>query len=97
MPVESVRHLGLALEDVPECIRAEMVGLKPRLVEMFEDDLFRPYEPSHKENLLAERVNNARRIIKASWKPKAFLGQSAFGFVWDKLVPILLGQKFEAD
>lgn len=93
----SVRHLGLTLEDVPEYIFAEMVGLKPRLVEMFEDDLFRPYEPSHKKNLLAERVNNARRIIKSSWKPKEFLDQSAFGFVWDKLVPIMLGQKFEAD
>lgn len=93
----SVRHLGLALEDVPECIRTEMAGLKPKVVEMFIDDLFRPYEPSHKKNLLAERINNVRRIIKASWKPKEFLGQSAVGFVWDKFVPILMGKTFEAD
>lgn len=93
----SVKYLGLALEDVPECIRAEMAVLKPKLVERFVDDLFRPYEPSHKKNLFAERVNNVRRIIKASWKPKEFLGQSAFGFVWDKLVPILMGRSIEAD
>lgn len=93
----SVRHLGLAVEEVPVCIRAEMGMLKPKVVDKFIDDLFRPYEPSHKKNLFAERVNNVRRIIKASWKPKEFLGQSAFGFVWDKFVPILLGRKFEAD
>lgn len=93
----SVRHLGLALEDVPECIRAEMEGLKPGVVERFTDDLFRPYEPSHRDNLLVERLNNVRRIIKASWKPKEFLGQSAFGFVWGKFMPILLGRNFEAD
>lgn len=93
----SVRHLGLAVEEVPVCIRAEMGMLKPKVVDKFIDDLFRPYEPSHKKNLFAERVNNVRRIIKASWKPKEFLGQSALGFVWDKFVPILLGRKFEAD
>lgn len=93
----SVRHLGLPVEEVPVCIRAEMGMLKPKVVDKFIDDLFRPYEPSHKKNLFAERVNNVRRIIKASWKPKEFLGQSAFGFVWDKFVPILLGRKFEAD
>lgn len=93
----SVKHLGLAVEDVPECIRVEMTRLKPKAVTRFIDDLFRPYEPSHKKNLFAERVNNVRRIIRASWKPKEFLGQSAFGFVWDKFVPILMGRKFEAD
>ena len=93
----SVKHLGLAVEDVPECIRVEMTRLKPKTVTRFIDDLFRPYEPSHKKNLFAERVNNVRRIIQASWKPKEFLGQSAFGFVWDKFVPILMGRKFEAD
>ena len=93
----SVKHLGLAVEDVPECIRAEMGGLSPKIVERFIDDLFRPYAPSHKKNLFAERVNNVIRIVRASWKPKEFLGQSTFGFVWDKFVPILLGRTFEAD
>ena len=44
-----------------------------------------------------ERLHSVRRIIKAAWKPKEFLGQSAVGFVWDKFVPILMGRKFEAD
>ena len=93
----SVRHLGLDVEVVPECIRAEMVCLRPAVVERFIDDLFRPYEPSHKKNLIVERVNNVRRIVRASWKPKVFLGQSSVAFVWDKFVPILLGRNFEAD
>ena len=93
----SVRHLGLSVEDVPACVRAEMADLKDSVVQRFVDDLFRPYERSHMNSLLAERLNNVRRIIKASWKPKEFLGQSAVGFVWDKLVPILMGRKYEAD
>ena len=93
----SVRHLGLALEDVPECIRAEMAGLKPTVVERFVDDLFRPYETIHQKNIVLERLHSVRRIVKAAWKPKEFLGQSAVGFVWDKFVPILMGRKFEAD
>lgn len=93
----SVRYLGLSIADVPEYIREEMVGLNINVVEKFIDDLFRPYELSHKKNLIAERFNNVRRIVKASWKPKEFLGQSAFGFVLDKLLPILMGWKFEAD
>lgn len=79
----SVRHLGLALEDVPEYIRAEMVLLKPVVVEKFIDDLFRPYEQVHKKNIIAERLGNMRRIMKSAWKPKEFLGQSAIGFVWE--------------
>lgn len=93
----SVKHLGLALEDVPDCIRAEMVGLKPEVVNRFIDDLFRPYEKIHQRNIVMERLHNVRRIVKAAWKPKEFLGQSAVGFVWDKFVPILMGKKFEAD
>ena len=93
----SVKHLGLAADDVPECIRTEMVKLKPKAVERFVDDLFRPYEVIHQKNIVLERLHSVRRIIKASWKPKEFLGQSAFGFVWDKFLPILLGRKFEAD
>ena len=93
----SVRHLGMSIEDVPECIRKQMTALKPSVVEKFLDDLFRPYEPSRKKNLLAERINNVRRIIKSAWKPKEFLGQSAIGFVWGKFLPILMGKKFEAD
>ena len=93
----SVRHLGLSSEDVPECIREEMALLKPRLVGKFIDDLFRPYEQIHQRNIVAERLHSVRRIIKASWKPKEFLGQSAVGFVWDKFLPILMGKKFEAD
>lgn len=93
----SVRHLGLAVEDVPECIREEMGGLESAVVERFIEDLFRPYEVIHQKNIIAERLHSVRRIIKAAWKPKAFLGQSAVGFVWDKFVPILMGRKFEAD
>ena len=93
----SVRYLGLPLEDVPECIREQMTGLKPRVVGKFIDDLFRPYEKIHQKNIVSERLHSVRRIIKASWKPKEFLGQSAIGFVWDKFIPILMGKKFEAD
>ena len=93
----SVDYLGLSMDDVPECIRAEMPGLKQQVVERFIDDLFRPYEQIHQKNIIAERLHSVRRIIKAAWKPKEFLGQSAVGFVWDKFLPILRGQKFEAD
>lgn len=93
----SVDHLGLSMDDVPECIRAEMPGLKQQVVERFIDDLFRPYEQIHQKNIIAERLHSVRRIIRAAWKPKEFLGQSAVGFVWDKFLPILRGQKFEAD
>lgn len=93
----SVRHLGLPTEYLPECIRQEMSILKPKVVDRFIADLFRPYEKIHQENIIAERLNSVRRIIKASWKPKEFLGQSAVGFVWDKFLPILQGKKFEAD
>jgi hypothetical protein len=85
------------MDDVPECVRAEMPGLKPKVVERFIDDLFRPYEQIHQKNIVAERLHSVRRIVKAAWKPKEFLGQSAVGFVWDKFLPILRGQKFEAD
>ena len=93
----SVKHLGLNMDEVPECIRQEMVNLKSSVVDRFIDDLFRPYEKVHQRNLFVERLHNVRRIVRAAWKPKEFLGQSAIGFVWDKFVPILLGQKFEAD
>ena len=93
----SVRYLGLSLDDVPECIRKEMMQLKPRIIDRFVDDLFRPYEQIHHKSIVSERIHSVRRIIKASWKPKEFLGQSALGFVWDKFVPILMGHKFEAD
>ena len=92
-----VNQLGLALEDVPECVRKEMAVLKSKVVDRFVDDLFRPYELIHRKNLVAERLNSVRRIVRSSWKPKVFLGQSAVGFVWDKFVPILMGRKFEAD
>ena len=93
----SVKYLGLSIDDVPECIMGEMKRLKPEVVERFIDDLFRPYEQIHQKNIVAERLHNVRRIIKASWKPKEFLSQSAIGFVWDKFLPILMGRKFEAD
>jgi hypothetical protein len=97
MSAVSVNHLGLSVDDVPECIRMEMSTLKPEVVDRFVDDLFRPYEQIHQKNIIAERLHSVRRIIKAAWKPKEFLGQSAVGFVWDKFLPILLGKKFEAD
>ena len=93
----SVDHLGLSMEDVPECIRAEMAALKPKVVEKFIDDLFRPYELIHQKSIIRERLCSVRRIIRAAWKPKEFLGQSAVGFVWGKFVPILFGRKYEAD
>ena len=93
----SVRHLGLDMEDVPECVCAEMASLRPKVVEKFIDDLFRPYEQIHQKNIVLERLHSVRRIVKAAWKPKEFLGQSAVSFVWDKFLPILMGKKFEAD
>ena len=93
----SASHLGLAPDDIPEYIRREMALLKPRVVERFIDDLFRPYEQIHHRSIITERLHSVRRIMKAAWKPKEFLGQSAVGFVWDKFVPIMKGQKFEAD
>lgn len=93
----SVDHLGLSMEDVPDCIRAEMAALKPKVVEKFIDDLFRPYELIHQKSIIRERLCSVRRIIRAAWKPKEFLGQSAVGFVWNKFVPILFGRKYEAD
>ena len=93
----SVKHLGLNMDEVPECIRQEMMTLKSSVVDRFIDDLFRPYEKVHQRNLFVERLHNVRRIVRAAWKPKEFLGQSAVGFVWNKFLPILLGQKFEAD
>lgn len=93
----SVRYLGLDPDHVPECILQEMSSLQPHVVGRFIDDLFRPYEKVHQKNIIAERLYNVRRIIKTSWKPKEFLGQNAFGFVWDKFLPILMGKKFEAD
>jgi hypothetical protein len=42
-------------------------------------------------------MNNVRRIMKASWKPSEFLGQSAVSFVAEKFIPILLGRRYEAD
>ena len=92
-----VRHLGLALEDVPMCIREEMVALRPAVVERFVDDLFRPYEQVHKKSIVAERVGSVRRIVRASWKPKEFLGQSAVGFVIRKAWGVLMGKTVEAD
>lgn len=93
----SVDHLGLSLDDVPECVRTEMCMLKPKVVERFIDDLFRPYEQIHQKSIVKERLNSVRRIIRSSWKPKEFLGQSAVSFVWGKFVPILMGRKYEAD
>lgn len=93
----SVRHLGLAIEDVPECIRIEIASLKPAVVERFVDDLFRPYENVHKKNILAERFGSVRRIVKSAWKPKEFLGQNALGFVISKAWGILMGEAVEAD
>ena len=97
MSYVSVHHLGMSRIDVPAYIREEMMKLDPRLVRRFIDDLFRPYEQIHQKNIIAERLHSVRRIIKAAWKPKEFLGQSAIGFVWDKFLPILRGEKIEAD
>ena len=92
-----VRHLGLSTGEVPECIREEMAKLRPDVIERYIDDLFRPFEQIHKKSIVAERLGSVRRIVRAAWKPKEFLGQSAAGFVWGKFLPILLGRKYEAD
>ena len=92
-----VSHLGLKLSEVPECIKDEMTGLDNALVNRFVDDLFRPYEKIHFRNILSERIHSVMRIARAAWTPKEFLGQSAVGFVWGKVLPILRGKKFEAD
>ena len=92
-----VKYFGLDLDDVPQCIRTEMLSLKPRVVDRFVSDLFRPYEKVHHSSLVSERLHSVRRIARSAWKPKEFLGQSAVGFVWDKFIPILMGRKFEAD
>ena len=92
-----VEHLGLKIEDVPECIQMEMSLLRPRDVSRFIDDLFRPYEQIHFRNICSERIHSVIRIIRAAWKPRVFLGQSSVGFVWGKVLPILKGRKFEAD
>ena len=93
----SVRHLGLAESYVPGYMKSVMIRLDAKVESRFIDDLFRPYERIHRSNIVFERLHNVRRIVKAAWKPKEFLGQSAVGFVWDKFVPILMGKKFEAD
>ena len=93
----SIHHLGLAEENVPSYLLEAASQIKPSVEQKFVDDLFRPYEPSHYKSKLKERLNNVRRIVKASWKPSEFLGQSSFSFVVDKFIPILLGRKYEAD
>lgn len=90
-------HLGLEQEVVPTCIKDEMALLKPDVVNRFVDDLFRPYEKIHFRSVYSERIHSVMRIARAAWKPRVFLGQSAVGFVWDKVLPILMGKKFEAD
>jgi hypothetical protein len=97
MTVVAVRYMGLSADYVPSYLAPEMEGLSPEVMDKFVDDLFRPYEPSHSHNIIKERTVNVRRIIKASWKPREFLGQSAFLFVINKFIPILLGKKYEAD
>ena len=92
-----VSHLGLKLAVVPQCVKDEMTRVDARVVGRFIDDLFRPYEQSHYKSIYSERIHNVMRIIRAAWKPQEFLGQSAVGFVWDKVLPILKGKKFEAD
>ena len=93
----SVDHLGLHPDDVPAYIKDEMAALKPSVVNRFIDDLFRPYEQIHFKSIYSERINSVKRIVRAAWKPRVFLGQSAVGFVWGKVLPILMGKKFEAD
>lgn len=93
----SFRYMGLSRDDVPEYIAVEADRISDEIISRFTDDLFRPYEPSHSHNIIKERTVNVRRIIKASWKPREFLGQSAFVFVMNKFIPILLGRKYEAD
>lgn len=84
-------------EWLPSYLREAASQIRPSVERKFIDDLFRPYEPSHHKNILKERMNNVRRIMKASWKPSEFLGQSAVSFVAEKFIPILLGRRYEAD
>ena len=97
MTAVCVRYLGLSSADVPDSIRTAMDASDPELVERFIDDLFRPYEQIHYKNIFMQRLHSVRRIVRASWKPEAFLDQSAFDFVFDKFLPVLLGRKYMAD
>lgn len=97
MTMVSMMFLGYPPEWLPKYLIDAAMDLKSVTVKKFVDDLFRPYEPSHYKSKLKERLNNVRKIVKASWKPSEFLGQSSFSFVMDKFIPILLGRKYEAD
>ena len=93
----SVKYLAYPEEWLPAYLREAASQIKPSVERKFMDDLFRSYEPSHHKSIVKERMNNVRRIMKASWKPSEFLGQSSVSFVADKFIPILLGRKYEAD
>lgn len=93
----AVDYMSCPEEWLPSYLRDAASSIRPEIERKFVDDLFRPYEPSHHKNKVKERMNNVRRIMKASWKPSEFLGQSSLSFVADKFIPILLGRKYEAD
>lgn len=93
----SVKYLAYPEEWLPAYLREAASQIKPSVERKFMDDLFRSYEPSHHKSIVKERMNNVRRIMKASWKPSEFLGQSAVSFVAEKFIPILLGRRYEAD
>lgn len=93
----SVKYLAYPEEWLPVYLREAASQIRPSVERKFMDDLFRSYEPSHHKSIVKERMNNVRRIMKASWKPSEFLGQSAVSFVAEKFIPILLGRRYEAD
>ena len=93
----SVRYLGLNYEIVPEYLKHEMSLLPPFVIRKFLDDLFRPYHLIRKRNFLTDRLNSVLGIIRASWKPKIFLDQSAVVFIWNKFLAIMVGESVEAD
>ncbi len=92
-----VDKMNFAVEELPEYLVKEMGTLDARLMERFYQDLFRKYEVIYSKSVLRDRFMTVRRIFRASWKVKAFLGENPFIFVVGKILPILRGKKFEAD
>lgn len=97
MTLICVKYLGLGMHEIPHYLQAGIKSVQPSIEVKFIEDLFRPYEHPQEMNLLRKRISLVRHIMNASWKPKAFLGESAFTFVIGKIIPILLGKTYEAD
>lgn len=92
-----VDKMDYPMAELPDYLIKEISLIDDRLMSQFYEDLFRKYEVIKTKNLLRDRFMTVRRILRASWKVRAFLGESPFAFVVGKIIPILRGKKFEAD